>query len=265
MRLLWVVLVLLLFSVQAFSKEVIEMISPYDTPPFIVDQKKETGLVFELAALLTARSRGKYEFKVTVLPRARLLKVLEKNDGVVVVPLVAPKWFEDSEEKKFFWTSAMMDDENLVLSSRKKPVEFQGMESLKHLKTTVVSGHSLETVTNLQKTGEVESQPTNSLSNGLKMLARGRIDFVITGRLVADYLIQDLNLGQDIYISDRSVEKFERKFLLSKDADKNLQKWLEGEVQRLRRSGEWKKLLGGKLNLQDDQFLTHPKFVGNFL
>ncbi|UXR64792.1 ABC transporter substrate-binding protein [Bdellovibrio bacteriovorus] len=259
MRLLWIVLVLLSFSVQAFSKEVIVMISPYDTPPFIVDQKKEEGLVFELAALLTARSRGKYEFKVSVLPRTRLLKVLEKS-GVVVVPLVAPKWFEDAEEKKFFWTSAMMDDENLVLSPRKKPVDFRGMDSLKHLKTTVVSGHSMETVTNLQHTGEVDSLPTNSLSNGLKMLARGRIDFMITGRLVADYLIQDLNLGQDIYISDRSVEKFERKFLLSRDADKHLQKWLEGEIQRLRRSGEWKKFLGAFL-LQNRQLFSHPKFV----
>lgn len=59
------------------------------------------------------------------------------------------------------------------------------------------------------------------------------------------------------------MERFERKFLLSKDADKNLQKWLEGEVQRLRRSGDWKKLLGSKL--QYGEFLVHPKFVGNFL
>ena len=86
----------------------------------------------------------------------------------------------------------MMDDENLLLSSRKKPIEFQGMASLKHLKTTVVSGHSVETIASLQRAGDVDSQATNSLSNGLKMLAHGRIDFVITGRLVADYLIQDL-------------------------------------------------------------------------
>lgn len=264
MRLLWITIIVLAVSTKAFAKQVVEMISPYDTPPFIVDQKKETGLVFELASLLTARSLGKYEFKVMVLPRARLLKVLEKN-GVVVVPLVAPKWFEDTDEKKFFWTSAMMDDENLVLSSRKKPVDYRGMESLKHLKTTVVTGHSMETVSKLQHAGEVDSQATNSLSNGLKMLARGRIDFVITGRLVADYLIQDLKLGRDIYISDRSVEKFERKFLLSRDADKDLQKWLEGEIQRLRRSGEWKKLLGSKSDLQDGDFLTDAKFVGNFL
>ncbi|WP_374001288.1 substrate-binding periplasmic protein [Bdellovibrio bacteriovorus] len=264
MRLLWVVMTVLLISAQAFSKEVVEMISPYDTPPFVLDLKKEKGLVFELAAFLTARSGGKYEFRVAILPRARLLKTLEKN-GVVAVPLVAPKWFEDVSETKYFWTSAVMDDENLLLSSRKKPVEFRGMESLKNLKTTVVTGHSMEAVAKLQRTSGVQAQPTNSLSNGLKMLAHGRIDFVITGRLMAEYLIQDLNLSQSIYISDRSVERFERKFLLSKGADKNLQKWLESEVQRLRRSGEWKKLLGSKLELQDSQFLVHPKFVGNFL
>ena len=79
MRLVWIVIAVLAISVQAFSKEVVEMVSPYDTPPFVLDQKKEKGLVFELAALLTARSLGKYEFKVTILPRARLLKILEKT------------------------------------------------------------------------------------------------------------------------------------------------------------------------------------------
>ncbi len=206
MRLLWIVLALLCYSIVTSAAQVIEMISPYDNPPFVVDQKKEQGLVYDLASLLTVRSQGKYQFKVVVVPRARLQKMLLRS-GVYVVPLVSPKWFGDENEKKYLWTSALMEDENLVLSPRKRALEYENSASLQGKRTSIVLGHAIEPLDQLEKGGTVKTESTQSLNNGLRMLARGRIDFMVMGRMVAIYLIRDLGLEDEIHISDKSLER----------------------------------------------------------
>lgn len=249
MRLLWIVMALLCYSIVTSAAQVIEMISPYDSPPFVVDQKKEQGLVYELAALLTVRSQGKYQFKVIVVPRARLQKMLLRS-GIYVVPLVSPKWFGDESEKKYLWTSALMEDENLVLSPRKRALEYENSASLQGKRTSIVLGHMVEPLQQLEKGGTVQTESTQSVNNGLRMLARGRIDFMVMGRMVAIYLIKDLGLQDEIYISDKSLERFDRKILVSPQSQKDLHKWLEGEIQRLRRSGQWKKYFRADVSLQ---------------
>ncbi|AFY00365.1 substrate-binding periplasmic protein [Bdellovibrio bacteriovorus] len=260
MRLLWIVSALLCYSVITSAAQVIEMVSPYDTPPFVVDQKKEQGLVYDLASLLTVRSQGKYQFKVVVVPRARLQKILERS-GVYVVPLVSPKWFGDQNEKKYLWTSALMEDENLVLSPRKRALEYENSASLQGKKTSIVLGHAVEPVQQLEKAGVVKSESTQSFNNSLRMLARGRIDFVIMGRIVAVYLIRDLGLEDQIHISDKTIERFDRKILVSPQSQKDLHKWLEGEIQRLRRSGQWKKYLRAETPLKDVDFVAYAQLI----
>ncbi|MGE9744750.1 substrate-binding periplasmic protein [Bdellovibrio bacteriovorus] len=260
MRLLWIVLALLCYSIVTSAAQVIEMISPYDNPPFVVDQKKEQGLVYDLASLLTVRSQGKYQFKVVVVPRARLQKMLLRS-GVYVVPLVSPKWFGDENEKKYLWTSALMEDENLVLSPRKRALEYENSASLQGKRTSIVLGHAIEPLDQLEKGGTVKTESTQSLNNGLRMLARGRIDFMVMGRMVAIYLIRDLGLEDEIHISDKSLERFDRKIMVSPQSQKELHKWLEGEIQRLRRSGQWKKYLRVEVSLQNHDVATDPQFI----
>ncbi|WP_374034884.1 substrate-binding periplasmic protein [Bdellovibrio bacteriovorus] len=260
MRLLWIVSALLCYSVITSAAQVIEMVSPYDTPPFVVDQKKEQGLVYDLASLLTVRSQGKYQFKVVVVPRARLQKILQRS-GVYVVPLVSPKWFDDDDEKKYLWTSALMEDENLVLSPRKRALEYENSASLRGKKTSIVLGHAVEPVRQLEKAGVVTTESTQSFNNSLRMLARGRIDFMVMGRIVAVYLIRDLGLEDQIYISDKTIERFDRKILVSPQSQKDLHKWLEGEIQRLRRSGEWKKYLRAEWSSKSRDLATDPQFI----
>ncbi len=260
MRLLWIVSALLCYSVITSAAQVIEMVSPYDTPPFVVDQKKEQGLVYDLASLLTVRSQGKYQFKVVVVPRVRLQKILQRS-GVYVVPLVSPKWFGDGDEKKYLWTSALMEDENLVLSPRKRALEYESPASLQGKRTSIVLGHAVEPVKQLEKAGMVKAESTQSFNNSLRMLARGRIDFMVMGRIVAVYLIRDLGLEDQIYISDKTIERFDRKILVSPQSQKDLHKWLEGEIQRLRRSGEWKKYLRAELSLKNCDLPTDPQFI----
>lgn len=244
-----------LFASRSWAQKVVEMLSPYDSPPFVISEKNQTGLVYGLASFLNTRSGGKYKFKVVVVPRARVSRILERG-GLYVIPLVAPQWFGDREEKKYLWTSTLMEDENLVLSPRKKALVYEGPESFKGKSTAVVLGHSVEPLKSLAKSGEVIQGSTNSLDSAMKMVANGRVDFLVMGRMVALYLVQSMGLEKDIYISDKAVERFERKILISPEAQKDLQIWLEGEIQRLRRSGEWKKYLRAYYDNLDSSDLT---------
>ncbi|WII73563.1 transporter substrate-binding domain-containing protein [Bdellovibrio sp. 22V] len=236
-----VLFVLLTLAVQAHATEAVTMISPYDTPPFVVDSTQEKGLIYDLAALLSKRSQGKYKFKVKILPRSRLVRSLQ-NGKSFVVPLVEPKWFEDAQETRFLWTSSLYDDQNIVLSTVKKPLNYEGPNSLEGKKTTDVLGHRNPTLEDLAKQGKVNKGETSSLAGSLKMLASGRIDFVISGGLATRYLIKDLGLQGSIYISEKPMEMIHRKILVSPD-NKSLFEWLDKEIKKLRESEEWKTLL----------------------
>lgn len=154
-----------------------------------------------------------------------------------------------------------MEDENLVLSPRKRALEYQNPSSLQGKRTSIVLGHAVEPLQQLEKVGVVKSESTQSVNNGLRMLARGRIDFMVMGRMVAVYLIKDLGLQDEIHISDKSLERFDRKILVSPQSQKDLHKWLEGEIQRLRRSGQWKKYLRAEFSLQNRDLAADPQFI----
>nr|WP_295906015.1 transporter substrate-binding domain-containing protein [uncultured Bdellovibrio sp.] len=248
---------------RGYSAEVVSLLSPYTTPPFIVDQNKEVGLIYDLAKYLNAKAQGKYIFKVEVVPRARLVKYLEE-EKTYVVPLVAPQWFKDPHEEKFLWTSSLYEDENLLISPAQKPVEFLNRNSLVGKKTSNVIGHRNAMVEDLITHKQVQRIEAGSYENILKMLASERIDFAIFGRMLYGSLIGELGLQKQLYVSARPIEKFSRKVLINPKKRTDLQKWLEKAVLDLRGSKEWKRMLSFYLEVKTQRNFSSGLLVCSY-
>ena len=81
-----------------------------------------------------------YEFHTVFLPRKRLDRYLSNNklDGLVIG--VNPIWFNDSSETLYLWSDSFYQDRDLVISSAKKPIEYQYPNSLLNKRIAGVRG-----------------------------------------------------------------------------------------------------------------------------
>jgi len=73
--------------VSSAYAETVNLYAYHIEPPFV--SGKGAGLTYDLAAYLSKKSAGKYQFAVNELPRKRLNEVI-KSDAAGVVPWVMP-------------------------------------------------------------------------------------------------------------------------------------------------------------------------------
>ena len=126
-------------SLFASERQLITLYAYHLKPPFIVDIAHEKGLYFDLATYLNSKQTI-YEFHTVFLPRKRLDRYLSNNklDGLVIG--VNPIWFNDSSETLYLWSDSFYQDRDLVISSAKKPIEYQYPNSLLNKRIAGVRG-----------------------------------------------------------------------------------------------------------------------------
>ena len=122
------------------AKQVIQVWSYHNFPPFVVDLEERQGLTFDLARAMEELSDGRYRFEVAILPRPEINQRLAKGTLGIVL-WVNPVWFADRERIKFLWTRAIMTDGSGVISPRRKPVRYNGPASIIGLHLIGVKGH----------------------------------------------------------------------------------------------------------------------------
>lgn len=228
----------LFVSQMVAATEKVEFATHYDHPPFIVDLKKQEGLVFDFARYLSEKSKGRYEFQVTFVPRERLQTYLTKKQQVVI-PFVSPKWFDDKAQTRYLWTSVMLMDQNIIVTLSKSKFEYKGLKSLKGKTMGYVLGHKMPDIEPLIAQGKIKSEVSPSMIGNFKKLVEGRVDFVVTGEMIARDLIARENWRSRLSISKAPLDVFERRVLVSPVTETHLQTWLNSEIRALMKSGQW--------------------------
>ena len=233
----------LLFASISFAKpqntspQNITIYSHYDTPPFTTGLNE--GMNYKLATWLTHLSGGQYTFNVSVVPRLRLDRILDSDDWSGLVPWVNPAWFQDEGKTKFSWSAAIMRDENLVVSHRRRPVEYRGPESLMNINLGGILGHRYIEIEALVSAGKISRVDVVSEFQNVGKLLLGRIDAMFISRSSMNYYLGTIpEFKKYIFVAKRARGSFSRHFLMPLRA-KKLSRFVNEALVQLISSSEW--------------------------
>ncbi|NQZ31422.1 MAG: hypothetical protein HRU06_09095 [Oceanospirillaceae bacterium] len=197
-----------LFNTHASSAQKIPLWTYYDFPPFIINTSLKTGLVYDLARLLSDQSQGKLQFNALYLPRKRLDQKL-KSQAVGVVAFVSPLWFKGS----YLWSPKLLLGRNEVISLTSQELEYTTPESLKNLHFTGLLGHKYPGIDKLVRAGRVKRSNVLNVKTALKTLLKGRTDAILLPRVAALYQVNKLGADALVYYSKQPQYMFYRHLL----------------------------------------------------
>lgn len=149
----------------------------YNTPPPL-NTDMPGNLSDYLAKFLSDFSDGKYQFRAVYLPRKRLDSLVSAKQWHGAVIWANPAWFNDSDQERYLWSEKLATDYNLVLSHKKKPVEFVSPASLTGLKLGGVLGHIYSDFDVMIKDGRLTREDSGSFLQNLMKLKARRVDVI---------------------------------------------------------------------------------------
>lgn len=236
----WILFVCIM-SVTNVHANAIPVWTYHAFPPFIINEQTETGLSYDLAALLTAKSEGKHQFKVEVLPRNRLDENLSSDDQGIVF-WVNKAWFGDMDETKYLWSSALLSDSNSVISRSSNPVSYESADSLVGMSLVGVRGHHYKDMDELVKQNKVIRLNVSSEEAAIRFIASGRADVTIQSHSSAKYFANSLDLENKLHFSENPQSRYNRHILVQPQLQE-VYKYIENFVTNLPANTKWNKLL----------------------
>ncbi|WP_448211704.1 hypothetical protein [Colwellia sp. MEBiC06753] len=214
-----------------------DICSPYQSGPFIIDERKRSGLVYTFADYLNAQAAGQFRFNVIVLPRIRLVGMLEANANCIV-PFVSALWFQPSPEH-YDWTKPITYDANVILSSSQLKLESLAPAVINGMSTSVVSGFTVEQpLETLIQNKQLTLFTTANIEHGVGMVAKERIDFIVTGRMILEYVRANLNVQSSTYLSRYQTLAFERALIVPK-VSPELTQFIHQQTEQFGHSKQW--------------------------
>nr|WP_316638408.1 hypothetical protein [uncultured Roseateles sp.] len=221
----------------------LELLTQYDYPPFVTTPG--AGLSHDWAAWLAQRLPHELAgLRPQILPRRRLDQVLAKPQWTGIVPWVAPSWFGDAGLTRFIWSEPVMDDEDLVLSLKSKPVLFDGPASLKGLRLGGVAGHVYVDIDPLVKRGELLRDDATDTGKNLRKLLLGRVDVIFLSRSGMPWW-QSLmpEMEAQLFVAPQPRARFQRRMLLSPQIDAGLRAALLTEIEAMPHDPAWQEAM----------------------
>jgi polar amino acid transport system substrate-binding protein len=238
--LMGVALAAALGSGAVLAQKVIPAYNTYQSVPFQVGG--EGGLAQDLVEYLNANLKGKYTFKLELMPREKFNQTVLATKGFEGVALfLAPPFVGDAEKKKFIWTSPIMGDKNLIISQPDKKVEYTGPESLKGLKFGGVIGNKYAGLESIPRTADTPAELTN-----LKNLSTKEIDVTLMPESIFAYYLKtgsNARYGLDkLHVSGKPHSAFTRHLFVAPE-NAQLGKDLEAVAAKMPGDPAWKAIL----------------------
>lgn len=217
----------------------LKLVSYYDYPPFVTGPNQ--GLTTDLAEWLKQHI-GKVSAEL--LPRRRVDALASQPGWLGVVPWVAPSWFPSAPQQRYLWSEPLMEDEDLVLSRKAKPVVFEGVQSLRGLTLGGVFGHVYRDTDPMTLRGELRRIDAFTQEANLRMLMLGRVDVIFLSRSGLGWWRHRLpDFDNQIEIAAQPRMRFQRHLMVSPQLPAEQRQALLEGVTRLRSSPDWREML----------------------
>lgn len=216
---------------------------PDGWPPFLIPAGGTPDCVGIMPDVLKEVC-GKYDITIEIAacPEKRNRQLLI-NGGVDAYPL-SRRWVDDPAD--YSWTAPVMSVDDIIVSRKDTPIAFTAPHDLAGLSIGVIHGYVYPTLDSLFKSGTIRKQTTFSTRNLLFMLARKRLDAIVTTRHVAEWVIAnepDLNAG-DFEFCKTTVDSAPYSFAFTKTRDwRPFISRFNAELARMREDGRLDEIL----------------------
>ncbi len=208
-------ILLSLFASLSHASPTVTVWSYYEAPPFKTNENN-AGLAQDFVDLLNQMAQQTFLFQLHTIPRSRLNHYLDNGKNGVVL-FVNWAWMGKTSKQDYFWSEALMQDRNEIISSVHKPVNYDGPDSLANLNFVGVRGRRYSKFEALITSGETTRTDVNNEEIALTMIVAGRVDFTSQPKSLALALKKKLKLGGKLYFSPKPLFSFKRYIMTSKN------------------------------------------------
>jgi len=193
----------------------IVMYTYQNNTPFIENLETQSGLSFDLARYLNHKQK-KYSISIEYIPRKRLDLYL--NNTPVIIILTSKSWQNDINESKYLWTGPVLLEKKHFIWSAEKPINYNGLESLRGLIFGAVRGYNYLQLEPYFADKSIQQEIGNNEVANLKKLLAGRIDFTeVSISSYRTYLLENKDMvGKFIIHKDANYES-SRDIMFTKD------------------------------------------------
>lgn len=167
----------------------------YQSPPFVFikDGFLVGGIMQDMASEIGHRLG--LPITMVAIPRKRLPRLL-KNGTIDIRCHLSPVWIRDADN--FLWSEPLYKLETRVATHIQNIDNITTLKDLHGLSIGTVRGYFYaKSLTDIIKSGNASQEVTNSVTNLLKMLDRGRIDVAVGNKRHLEYLLSTENLEQE--------------------------------------------------------------------
>jgi hypothetical protein len=209
---------------QAAEPTLVKAYSYQRAAPFVRDEARRDGLNFALVEALNAELETA-RLELELLPRRRLDREMREPEFEGLVLLVAPHWFGDPEMRQFLWSEPLLEDANLVVSHRDRPIHYRSVVSLNDRVVGGIQGYRYEGVDLRAKAGWLRRVDVGDEQDLLKLLGMRSVDAIFISRLC----FEELAAGNRSlwHVADTPHQRYQRRLLMSPSLS-----WLKPELER---------------------------------
>lgn len=231
--------------------------SYYTMAPYVMPDKQ--GFVGEFVQLLNRQSD--YNFSLTQVTRKQLDKALAKGEQGVVL-FANPAWLGrvsglnqqgldkqgldkqglDKDKQKYYWTPMLLTDQNDIISSRLRKVQYTGADSLKGLVFGGVLGRRYYGLEEAFKGGDILRYDVTDENAVLKLVLGGRVDVTSMPHSMVSWLVNTMPRGRQLFISPQPLFSFSRHIMLTEQLA-YMHPGLSRFVTTLAHNSQWRDLL----------------------
>lgn len=233
----------LLSGAALAAEETVPAYNTYQAVPFVVG---DGGLASDLVGYLNTRLKGKYQFKLTQMPRDALNKTVLADPGFKgAVLFLSPPFVDDAGKTKYLWTQPLMHDSNAVISLGSRKLEYSGPDSFKGLKFGAVKGNRYVGLED-HFGKDIQKEEVNEELSNIKKIAAGKVDATIMANSTFRYLMKQMGKQNaeksNLYTSTKSHLEFDRHIFVARD-NAALGKELDVVAAGMKADPAWKAIL----------------------
>jgi len=235
-------LVMSLLSAPTNAKALVYLYTYHNKPPFVINQAKEEGLYFDLAASLSEHS-PLYDFKTVYMPRKRLDHIISRQQLHGIVLGAAPRWFNDPDETVFRWSVGFYQDRDEFVSLKSAPFNYKKPSSFENKSLATVAGYYYFGINEAVLENKLSRVDTVGELQVLELIAKQRVDFGIVSYSVFKYLIKNGDVIDIYHTSPIPHDEFQRRAFSPKALTPALEEF-NRLIQRFKKQGHLASLIG---------------------
>ena len=242
------IILVFIIPFASIAKENVILAFYNDTPPWQVNYKGLKGLTNELAIFLNSDKNSPYNFVPEFITRSRINIILAKDEESIVVAWVQPAFFDDAKKNNYLWSEPLLSDSQLILSSKKNPIQFNDISSLKGKVFSAVAGSRYSSLEPLIKAGDIKRVDSIRFITAIENVisAKKDVNFCIIENTAVNFFkkIDKSSLSLDMaYISTKPLTPIYKRSIMIPMKYKRIYKYLNLRLKGIKNNKEWNNIL----------------------